>query len=184
MFSVLGWGGLVVLLLVAGVGGTPTHAQQQEVPDSIRNDLEARNLSPDQARRRARQLGLDLSAPVQAADEARRRGIPEARVRALLRAARAASTMDTTAQSLSASDVAAMGVAPPDTTPPASKPPAPDTTADGDQPGALSYFGYATFDNVPDAFAPSSSGPSSCIRDRSLFPLPSAKQFTSPDPLL
>ncbi len=159
MFSVLGWGGLVVLLLVAGVGGTPTHAQQQEVPDSIRNDLEARNLSPDQARRRAQQLGLDLSAPAQAADEARRRGIPEARVRALLRAARAASTMDTTARSLSASDVAATGAAPPDTTPPASKPLAPDTTADGDQPSGLSYFGYNTFDSVPDAFAPSPSGP-------------------------
>ena len=160
-FSVLGWGGLLILLCTAGVGGTPAHAQQQEVPDSVREDLEARNLSPEQARRRAQQLGLDLSSPEQAAEQARRRGIPEARVRALLRAARADSTTTAPPPSLSASDVAATGVAPSDTTSPA--PAAPDTTADdeppGPEPGALSYFGYDTFDSVPDAFAPTATGP-------------------------
>lgn len=160
-FSVLGWGGLLILLCTAGVGGTPAHAQQQEVPDSVREDLEARNLSPEQARRRAQQLGLDLSSPEQAAEQARRRGIPEARVRALLRAARADSTTTAPPPSLSASDVAATGVAPSDTTSPA--PAAPDTIADdeppGPEPGALSYFGYDTFDSVPDAFAPTATGP-------------------------
>ena len=159
-FSVLGWGGLLILLCTAGVGGTPAHAQQQ-VPDSVREDLEARNLSPEQARRRAQQLGLDLSSPEQAAEQARRRGIPEARVRALLRAARADSTTTAPPPSLSASDVAATGVAPSDTTSPA--PAAPDTIADdeppGPEPGALSYFGYDTFDSVPDAFAPTATGP-------------------------
>ena len=159
-FSVLGWGGLLILLCTAGVGGTPAHAQQQ-VPDSVREELEARNLSPEQARRRAQQLGLDLSSPEQAAEQARRRGIPEARVRALLRAARADSTTTAPPPSLSASDVAATGVAPSDTTSPA--PLAPDTTADdeppGPEPGALSYFGYDTFDSVPDAFAPTATGP-------------------------
>jgi protein involved in polysaccharide export with SLBB domain len=160
-FSVFGWGGLLILLCTAGVGGTPAHAQQQEVPDSVREDLEARNLSPEQARRRAQQLGLDLSSPEQAAEQARRRGIPEARVRALLRAARADSTTTAPPPSLSASDVAATGVAPSDTTSPA--PLAPDTIADdeppGPEPGALSYFGYDTFDSVPDAFAPTATGP-------------------------
>ncbi len=162
-FSALGWGGLVALFLLGGVGALPTRAQQQTVPDSVREDLEARPLSPERARRRAEQLGLDLSSPAQAAEEARRRGIPEARVRALLRAVRADSTTAPTAQSLSASDVAATGVAPSDTTPSPPNPPAPDTTTEdgppGEQPGALSYFGYDTFDSVPDAFAPTATGP-------------------------
>ncbi len=162
-FSALGWGGLVALFLIGGVGALPTRAQQQTVPDSVREDLEARPLSPERARRRAEQLGLDLSTPAQAAEEARRRGVPEARVRALLRAVRTDSTTDPTAQSLSASDVAATGVAPSDTTPSPPNPPAPDTTTEdgppGEQPGALSYFGYDTFDSVPDAFAPTATGP-------------------------
>lgn len=162
-FSALGWGGLVALFLLGGVGALPTRAQQQTVPDSVREDLEARPLSPERARRRAEQLGLNLSTPAQAAEEARRRGVPEARVRALLRAVRTDSTTDPTAQSLSASDVAATGVAPSDTTPSPPNPPAPDTTTDdappGEQPGALSYFGYDTFDSVPDAFAPTATGP-------------------------
>nr|WP_279303780.1 SLBB domain-containing protein [Salinibacter ruber] len=81
----------------------------------------------------------------------------------MLRAVRADSTTDPTAQSLSASDVAATGVAPSDTTPSPPNPPAPDTTTEdgppGEQPGALSYFGYDTFDSVPDAFAPTATGP-------------------------
>jgi len=147
---------LACLALSAGWAAT-AQAQQREVPDSVREALDARNLTPEQARRRARQLGIDLSDPERAARQARRRGVPEARVQALLEAVQQDTAADTTDQSLSAADVAKQGAAPPDTVAPDTT--TPDTTAAVAPDDALDYFGYDTFESVPDAFDPGQMGP-------------------------
>ena len=60
----------VLSVLAVGVGGSlSAQAQQQKVPDSLRKELEARNLTPEQARRQARQLGIDLSTPERSTPE-------------------------------------------------------------------------------------------------------------------
>jgi protein involved in polysaccharide export with SLBB domain len=150
--------GLVVVLLALGAGGIPpAQAQQQEIPDAVREELEARNLTSEQARRRARQLGIDLSDPERATRQAQRRGIPEARVQALLQAVQQEEVPDTTTQSVAPETVAEEGVAPPDPTTPEAE--APDAAAGSDRDEGLPYFGYDTFDDVPDAFKPSRTGP-------------------------
>lgn len=153
--------GSAILFVISMTGGwgPVVHAQQQEVPDSVREEFEARNLSPEQARRRAQELGINLSNPEQAAKQARRRGIPEARLQALMRAVEQNSDVDTTEEQLSATEAAATGVAPADSTSPVSKRAPVDTTDTTGQQDDLPYFGYDTFDSVPDAFAPSPSGP-------------------------
>ena len=145
-------------LLLLSTGGQPLYAQQRTVPDSVRAALEARDLTPAQARRRARALGIDLSSPQRAAEQARRQGVPEARVQALLEAVGQRPGADSTVPDDTASG-AGVAVPPPDTTtpPPESPPPSPgaeDATDDG-----LPYFGYDTFDTIPDAFEPSRVGP-------------------------
>ncbi len=163
--TLLRTGVLVLSILAVGIGGgLSAQAQQREVPDSVRKELEARNLTPEQARRQARQLGIDLSNPERAAEQARRLGIPEARVQALLQAVQREQTPDTTAQSISPTDVAREGMAPPDTMPTDTISASPDTAASDtaaapDRDAGLGYFGYNTFDTVPDAFKPSRRGP-------------------------
>ena len=148
----------VLSVLAVGVGGSlSAQAQQQEVPDSLRKELEARNLTPEQARRQARQLGIDLSTPERAVEQARRLGVPETRVQALLQAVQQ-SDADTTAQSLSPTDVGRQGVAPLDTTLAPPDTAVSDTAAVSDRDAGLDYFGYDTFDTVPDAFKPSGVG--------------------------
>ena len=57
-------------VLAVGVGGSlSAQAQQQKVPDSLRKELETRNLTPEQARRQARQIGIDLSTPERSTPE-------------------------------------------------------------------------------------------------------------------
>lgn len=149
----------VLSLLAMGLSvSLPAQAQQREVPNTIQEELDARNLTPEQARQRARELGLDLSNPEQAAERARQRGIPEARVKALLQAAQESQEPDTTAPSLSERSPSQEGASPPDTTDPPTPTAidSPRTTAPDSE---LGYFGYDTFENVPDAFKPSRTGP-------------------------
>ena len=156
-FSSLFYPGVLVLAILIGAGGPlPAQAQQQDVPDAVQDELDARNLTPEQARRRARQLGIDLSDPERAAQQARRRGIPEARVQALLQAVQREGVPDTTTQSVVPEEVAEEDMAPPDTT---LETAAPDTAAEPDRDEGLPYFGYDTFDDIPDAFKPSKTGP-------------------------
>ncbi|MEF8816526.1 MAG: SLBB domain-containing protein [Salinibacter sp.] len=154
-------GGLVLLFLLSGAGEMAVLAQQPDadLPDSVRGELDARNLTPEQARRQAQQLGLDLSNPERAAAQARQRGLPTARVNALLRAVQQGSDTDSSAQALPPATVAETGVAPPDTTRPSSDPARPDTAEGPGENAGLAYFGYDTFDRVPDAFAPDPTGP-------------------------
>lgn len=156
--------GIFVLLLIAGaVGVLSAHAQQQEVPDAVQEELETRDMTPAEARRRARQLGIDLSNPQQAIQQARQQGVPEARIQALLQAAQqGAAGTDTTEQALSPTEVAAEGVAPPGTV--SADTISADTTQAKEEKTKptreqLSYFGYDTFENVPDAFKPSPTSP-------------------------
>ncbi|MFB6286751.1 MAG: SLBB domain-containing protein [Candidatus Bipolaricaulia bacterium] len=63
--------------------------QQEELPEEVRRELKKRGMTVEEARQRARQLGIDPSNPEQARRVARQLGIPEARIQALLQAARA-----------------------------------------------------------------------------------------------
>ncbi|MCS3697413.1 SLBB domain-containing protein [Salinibacter ruber] len=155
---------LVGVLVWSGAVGAAqsVRGQQQEIPESIQEELDARNMSPAEARKRARQLGIDLSNPEQAARQARERGIPEARIQALLEAAREGEPTDSAgvaAQPLTQTQVAEEGAAPPDTTEPDPSSESEPSSEDGGGEGALDYFGYDTFENVPDAFKPSADGP-------------------------
>ncbi len=163
---VLPWAGVGLVLLGMVLAGPSARAQDRPVPDSVRTALEARDLTPAQARQRARELGIDLSNPERAARQARRLGVPAARVEALLRAVQPAEAADTTGPAVRPGTVGQEGVAPPDTTPPTLPSDttvldttAPDTTEAPDPDDELGYFGYDTFDTVPDAFRPSRVGP-------------------------
>jgi len=80
----------VLLVALAVVGPTESQAQQREdLPPEARQALEERGLTVEEARQRLRQLGIDPSNPQQAARRARQLGVPEARIRALLQAVRA-----------------------------------------------------------------------------------------------
>ena len=87
------WIGLVVfatgLFLVAT---PPALAQQQDVPEEVRQELQRRGMSVEEARQRARELGIDLSNPQRALRQAERLGLPTERARALLEAARQDTT--------------------------------------------------------------------------------------------
>jgi len=90
---------LFVCLLAAGVllgavSVRPVQAQQQEVPEEVRQELERRGMTVQEARQRARELGINLDNPQQALRQAERLGLPTERIRALLQAAR----QDTTRQ--------------------------------------------------------------------------------------
>ena len=83
---------LGALLCVVILGLTivaPAAAQQREdLPDAAQEELERRGMTVQEARQRMRQLGIDPNNPQQAAQRARQLGIPEARIQALLEAAR------------------------------------------------------------------------------------------------
>ena len=81
---------LACVLLALGAGVPPAHAQ--EIPEEAREELEARGLTVEEARRRARQLGIDPSNPAQAIQRARELGIPESQIRAILQAVRSDTT--------------------------------------------------------------------------------------------
>jgi len=81
---------LLCILLAALVVAPPIQAQQREdLPEEAQQVLEERGLTVEEARQRLRQLGVDPSNPQQAARRARQLGIPEARIQALLQAVRA-----------------------------------------------------------------------------------------------
>ena len=82
---------LLCVLLAALVAAPPdVWAQQREdLPEEAQQVLEERGLTVEEARQRLRQLGVDPSNPQQAARRARQLGIPEARIQALLQAVRA-----------------------------------------------------------------------------------------------
>ncbi|MEM9667222.1 MAG: polysaccharide biosynthesis/export family protein, partial [Bacteroidota bacterium] len=58
--------------------------QAQEVNPAIRQELERRGLTVEEARREAARLGIDLSDPVQAAARARELGVSEAQIQSWL----------------------------------------------------------------------------------------------------
>ena len=78
--------------LITAIGwGMPlqAHAQQpqQGVPEEVQRELDRRGMTVEEARRRAEQLGIDLSNPQQAIRRARELGIPESQIQAIVRAA-------------------------------------------------------------------------------------------------
>ena len=77
----------LVGLLLLGWTGTSVESVAQDISPEVRQELSSQGMSPEEARRQARQLGIDLSNPQRAARQARELGVPEARINALLQAA-------------------------------------------------------------------------------------------------
>ena len=77
---------VAVFLLTSLFTADVAQAQQQGVPESVQQELDRRGMTVQEARQRAEQLGIDLSNPEQAARRARELGLPESQVQALLRA--------------------------------------------------------------------------------------------------
>lgn len=139
--------GLLLLVLL------PQSLLAQEIPEEIQRELQAQGMTLEEARLRAQQLGINLNNPRQATQRARELGIPEAQIRAMLRAVEAARQASlTTADSTQLPTVTGVSVAPLDTlvradsAAPALRPPSP-------------FFGYTTFFNRPEAFDPFQAGP-------------------------
>ncbi|MGM0704553.1 MAG: SLBB domain-containing protein [Bacteroidota bacterium] len=65
----------------------PPDVAAQDISPEIQEQLDAEGMSEAEARRRADELGIDLSDPEQASRRARELGIPESRINALLQAA-------------------------------------------------------------------------------------------------
>ena len=82
----------VVGFLLGSVGPISPAVAQQEVPPEIERELDERGLSESEARQRARELGINLDDPDQAARRARELGVPESRIEALLQAVEQRST--------------------------------------------------------------------------------------------
>ena len=95
---------LVAILCFVMVGlsivGPAQAQQQQEVPEEVRRELQRRGLTVEEARERARQLGIDPSRPEEAAQRARELGVPESQIQLLLEVARTRSSETDEAQML------------------------------------------------------------------------------------
>jgi polysaccharide export outer membrane protein len=78
---------LLVGLAVVAVPGSQAQ-EREELPEEAQQELQERGLTADEARQRLRELGIDPSNPEQAARRARQLGVPEARIQALLEAVR------------------------------------------------------------------------------------------------
>ena len=98
---------LVVLCAIVASGVWIGPAQAQQIPEEAREELERRNLTVEEARRRAQQLGIDLSDPRQAVQRARELGIPESQIRAILQAVQS-DTTDAARRELSRVDTTAV----------------------------------------------------------------------------
>ncbi len=79
------------LLLLVWIGA-PAESTAQDVSPEVREELNSQGTSAAEARRQARELGIDLSNPQRAAQQARQLGIPESRINALLQAAERAES--------------------------------------------------------------------------------------------
>ncbi len=153
-------------VLVCFYGLVPQQLNAQNIPPQVREELRRRGLTPEEARREAERLGIDLSNPEQAAQRARELGIPESQIQALLEAVRQETQPGLRPATLPP------GVAPAalDTIPVR---PADTLRARRDtlrvrrdtlrrpalQPDTLAYFGYDLFEQIPDAFKPNQLGP-------------------------
>ena len=78
---------LILAGLLLACISAPVESVAQDISPEVREELSSQGLSPAEARRRAQELGIDLSNPEQAARRARELGIPESRINALLQAA-------------------------------------------------------------------------------------------------
>lgn len=131
--------------------------QQQEVPEQVQQEIEKQGMTVDQARQRAQELGIDLSNPQQAAQRARQLGVPESRIQQMLNAYRqqqVGETQQETQQEQQQEEQ--QQEEEPEEEEPEEEEAEQDTAQIGE---GLRYFGYNFFDNVPDAFEPSATGP-------------------------
>ncbi len=70
------------VLLTGYQSASPVHAQG--IPKSIQQELDKRSLTPEEARREALRLGIDISDPERALARARELGIPESMVQEMI----------------------------------------------------------------------------------------------------
>ena len=151
-------------LLVGGMiwgVAIPQRLFAQDIPPAVQQELRRRGLTPEEARREAERLGIDLSDPEQAAQRARELGIPESQIQALLEAVRQEAQVGVQPTRVPGVAPAALDTIPArladtlrlrPTVPPPSRRRVPSADT-------LAYFGYGIFEQIPDAFKPNQLGP-------------------------
>ncbi len=152
-----------VLWLVLWLLPSVVHAQ--EIPQPVQEEIRRRGMTVEEARREAERLGIDLSNPEQAARRARELGIPESQIQAMLRAVQQeqapqlpriltpgvypVSFQDTLALDTLQALVDSLRLRRDSLRQRKAQAPS----------DSLPYFGYDVFENVPDAFKPNQLGP-------------------------
>jgi len=145
--------------------------QSGDVPEKVQQEVEKHGMTVDQAKKEASRLGIDLSNPDQAAQRARELGVPEAKIQELLRAAETQPE----AELQTMEETQPEEVTPEEETQTELEETTEEETDQEDleeeetdeeteektPAGRLSlpYFGYNTFQNIPDSFKPSATGP-------------------------
>jgi len=135
----------------------------QEVSPAVQNELAKEGMTVEEARQQAEMLGIDLSNPDQAAARARQLGIPESRIQRMLNAVKQSqqpAQPESTVSPVKIGEFPENAIPSPDTTRAARKPkPKSPQQATTPKKEGLPYFGYNLFENVPEAFKPSETGP-------------------------
>ncbi|MCF7740602.1 MAG: SLBB domain-containing protein [Candidatus Marinimicrobia bacterium] len=162
-------GSLVILLSIFAL--LSAQISESDLTQSGKEELAKRGLTLEEVKSRARQAGIDLSNPEVARQQAKSRGIPESKINEWLRLYNVNQTgqtqtpkkitlsesdkepnKDTTNSQKTKKDEATTTKKTPQKGP---KP----TPEKKPEPKKLSYFGYKLFNNIPETFRPSSTGP-------------------------
>lgn len=163
-------------LLVLFLFSTISAQEGGDVPQKVQQEVKAHGMTVDQAKSEAKKMGVDLSNPQQAAQKARQMGIPESKIQEMLLSTEKQQTsFDQTSEVQSTDQVQDII---PETEVSVDK--GDIEIKDGEDQevteenlekvdeteetesttlAGLSYFGYSTFQNIPDAFQPTETGP-------------------------
>ncbi|HCL00440.1 MAG TPA: sugar transporter [Candidatus Marinimicrobia bacterium] len=155
------------IFLLFFISGIAFAQQSGEVPVKVRQEIAEYGLTTGQAKREAKRLGIDITNPEQAAAKARAMGLPESKIQELLQSAEQTINVENQEgdslwqQDLKAFDIREM-----------TKEVSQDTikqvyedeieeikAKEEVQKPELKYFGYDLFENIPEAFQPTETGP-------------------------
>ncbi len=144
--------------------------QSEDVPEKVQQEAEKHGMTVDQAKKEASRLGIDLSNPDQAAQRARELGVPEAKIQELLRASEAqqeqavgpGEEIQPEGEQEPGLEESTEETMDEETTEEETDEDLEEEETEEKTPTggiSLPYFGYNTFQTIPESFKPSATGP-------------------------